>query len=197
MAISRLVTKDGFNHKLYQHDKRNEGKYEYEYTHVGCVLSLGENNHYDDSNFYAHVWNEETQTVDKIYYDTTRCYTGTTAQVDATDDVRKKAKAWELKIARKNKAISLSKSNSIDRSIAMKHNISIRSLRNFKNSIANSYYDLCVDLLSKNIRSSFKKSLRERLITWLNDTERSFESPFSKRQWDALFTSAVPYKVYY
>ncbi len=197
MAISRLVTKDGFDQNIYLHDKRNEGKYEYVDTYIGCVLSLGENNHYDDSDFYAYVWNEETQKIDKIYYDTTRCYTGTTALVDATDEVRKKAKAWELKLARKNKAIALSKSNSIDRVVAMKHNISIRALRNFKKSIDTSYYEACIDLLSKNIRSSFKKSLRERLITWLNNDDRSYESPFSKRQWDALFTSSIPYKVYY
>jgi hypothetical protein len=48
-------------------------------------------------------------------------------------------------------------------------------------------------LLSTNLRSEFRKSLRNQLVTWL-DTDadaRSFDSPFSERQWRALCNEYV------
>lgn len=43
-------------------------------------------------------------------------------------------------------------------------------------------------LLSKNLRSEFRKSLRGQLVEWLETSadERTHSSPFSRRQWDAL-----------
>ena len=38
----------------------------------------------------------------------------------------------------------------------------------------------------KNFRSPFRQSLRSQLEAWLNDPEPKYESPFSRRQWDAL-----------
>jgi hypothetical protein len=68
----------------------------HEESYTGCVLKTGEHNYYDDSDFYALVWNEEKQRVVEIQYATTRGWTyHNTAVVDATDEVRAKAAAWE------------------------------------------------------------------------------------------------------
>lgn len=59
-----------------------------ETTHKGLVLALGENNYYDDSDFYAEVWNPEKKGVDKVYYASTRGWTYPNgASVDATPEV--------------------------------------------------------------------------------------------------------------
>ncbi len=68
----------------------------HETTYEGCVLRTGEHNFYDDSDFYAMVWDEKTESVIKITYGTTRGWTyHNSAAVDATAEVREKAEAWE------------------------------------------------------------------------------------------------------
>jgi hypothetical protein len=65
-------------------------------SYEGCVLRLGEHNGYDDSDFYAMVWDEPTNSVKKITYATTRGWTyHNGAKVDATEDNRAKAEAYE------------------------------------------------------------------------------------------------------
>ena len=197
MAITRYVETEGYDNSRYRHDPINAGKFYIEEYFVGCVLSLHENNHYDDSDFYAVVWNEETQALENNYYDSTRYASNQYATIDATPEVRAKAEAYKLKIWRKKRADFLSKKNNETRKIALKHNVSISALRAFEKSTSDAYYEVCEELLSKNIRSSFKKSLRERLITWLNDKDKKYESPFSRKQWDALLTASQPFKLYY
>lgn len=48
-------------------------------------------------------------------------------------------------------------------------------------------------LLSTNLRSEFRKSLRDHLVKWLDTPadERAYDSPFSKRQWSALVNEWV------
>ena len=41
-------------------------------------------------------------------------------------------------------------------------------------------------LKTKKFRSEFRMGLRDQLVTWLNDTERRYASPFSPKQWDTL-----------
>jgi len=67
-----------------------------EITYKGCVLSTYERNGSSDSDFYAIVWDEETQSTKSIEYATTRgwCYPNG-ASVDATDDVIEKAEAHQ------------------------------------------------------------------------------------------------------
>lgn len=49
-----------------------EGKRVPKISHEGCVISLGEHNYYDDSDFYAVVWIPENKCVQEIEYATTR-----------------------------------------------------------------------------------------------------------------------------
>jgi hypothetical protein len=60
-------------------------------THEGLVLSTGEYNGYDDSDFYAVVWNEEKGNTERVTYASTRGWTYPNgAAVDATDEVKAK-----------------------------------------------------------------------------------------------------------
>jgi hypothetical protein len=58
-------------------------------THEGLVLSLGEDNGYNDSDFWAIVWNPQTKSTERVTYASTRGWTyDLSASVDATDEVR-------------------------------------------------------------------------------------------------------------
>lgn len=66
----------------------------FRYSHEGLVLSTGEHNYYDDSDFYAVVWDEEAGEPKEVGYATTRgaCYGYATC--DASPEVREKHAAW-------------------------------------------------------------------------------------------------------
>lgn len=75
----------------------------------GGVIETREYNGYHDSDFYVIAWDEETQTVRKYEYATTRFGGGGTASVDATPEAKAKADAYGYKFL---------KSFSFDRYIA-------------------------------------------------------------------------------
>ena len=65
-----------------------------EETYIGRVLLLRERNGYDDSDFYAICWNDETGKPISIMYDTTRFAGGGGANIDATPEVVEKYKEF-------------------------------------------------------------------------------------------------------
>ncbi len=66
-----------------------------EIMYKGCVLDLRERNYYDDSDFYAIVWDEEKQIIKDIEYATTRFPSdGSYAEIDATKEVIQKAEKY-------------------------------------------------------------------------------------------------------
>lgn len=75
-------------------------------SHIGATIKLEEKNGYHDSDFYAIVWDEATQSVKKIMYDTTRMGGTGSAKVDVTSDNLKKANIY---IARQSYYTNLKK----------------------------------------------------------------------------------------
>lgn len=67
----------------------------------GCVLETRERNFYDDSDFYAVVWDDEKKALSTPEYATTRYGGGGTAFADATPEVRAAADAWAYKTLKK------------------------------------------------------------------------------------------------
>ena len=64
-------------------------------TYEGCVLSTYERNGYDDSDFYAVVWDEATKSIKDVEYATTRFYTyDCSASIDATEETLAKVEAF-------------------------------------------------------------------------------------------------------
>lgn len=80
------------------YSERCSGPFEALYMQIsyeGCVLETRERNLYDDSDFYALVWDETEQRVKSVEYATTRGWTYPNhADVDATPEVRAKAEAY-------------------------------------------------------------------------------------------------------
>lgn len=101
MAIRQVVSQEraesvGFANikAVANYPGSNEPLY-LETTHEGLVLELGENNHYDDSDFYAVVWNPEKGETEKVYYASTRFPTyHNSASRDATPEVLGAYEAW-------------------------------------------------------------------------------------------------------
>jgi hypothetical protein len=74
----------------------------FRYSHEGLVLQTGEHNHYDDSDFYAVVWNPAAGQPQEIEYATTRGWTyRNTATPDATPEVLAAYDAWQAERTRK------------------------------------------------------------------------------------------------
>lgn len=74
----------------------------YRTIYEGAVLADREYNGYDDSDFYAIVWDEEQQCCRRIEYATTRYSSGGSCRVDATEDIRAKAAYWGACVRRRN-----------------------------------------------------------------------------------------------
>jgi hypothetical protein len=54
----------------------------------------------------------------------------------------------------------------------------------------------CIELLRvKKFRSEFRRSLKERLVTWLEDPEERYPSPFTHKQWDKLIQKWTTWKL--
>jgi len=70
--------------------------------YVGAVLDTYEMNGYDDSDWYAIVWDADKKIVTTVRYDTTAFAAMGRANVDATDDVKREAKAYATKIIFEN-----------------------------------------------------------------------------------------------
>lgn len=89
MAIkfARIVKKEG--EVFGREDWENA-----EVTYEGAVMCTREENYYDDSDYYAVVWDEEKQCLKRVDYDTTRFAGGGRASVDYTEEVEAKAAAW-------------------------------------------------------------------------------------------------------
>ncbi len=67
----------------------------YEISYEGAVIATREENGYNDSDFYAVVWDEGAGAVRRVGYATTRGWTyNNSANVDATEEVIEKATAF-------------------------------------------------------------------------------------------------------
>jgi hypothetical protein len=63
-------------------------------SYAGRVLETYEENHYDDSDFCALVWDDDENKIKRIEYDTTRFGGRGYANVDATPEVMHKARRY-------------------------------------------------------------------------------------------------------
>lgn len=78
-----------------------------ETTYVGCVVATGEHNGYDDSDFYAIVWDAAKGDFIEVTYATTRGWTyGNSATVDAPAEL---IEAYRAKCAAEAKAAAVAR----------------------------------------------------------------------------------------
>jgi hypothetical protein len=108
MAITMICSKDDAGARDVTNDWRHsyggsnpEGfSLHVRTTHEGMVLKTGERNGYDDSDFYAVVWNPVKQCPEVIEYATTRAWTyANSAEVDATPEVLEAYRQFQIRDA--------------------------------------------------------------------------------------------------
>ena len=163
-------------------------------SYRGCVLETRERNYYDDSDFYAVVWDEEKGCVREVDYATTRAWTYRNfARVDATDDVRAKAKAWARAELERLDAIEAERRAKENAALMRECDLTEEQLSDLRDTVRQpDFFDGCVALLrtlaANRFRSKFRRSLAEQLRTWLETApdKRRFPSPFSQRQWGCV-----------
>lgn len=69
---------------------------DYDYSkYDGCVLWHREENGYHDSDWYATVWDEESQSVKEVLFQTTRAGMNGSAEIDCTIENKIKAAKWQ------------------------------------------------------------------------------------------------------
>lgn len=163
-------------------------------THVGLCISEREANYYDDSDFYMTVWNPETGSAEEIMFATTRgwSYPAMGSSVDAGPEVIAAYEAWfaarvaeKRRIGRAKKAAALVAERVREKDIAMKAGVPVVALRKWRRREAPNRFDAAVKLLTSNLRSGFRISLRGQLVDFLSGRGK-FLSPFSDRQWEYL-----------
>lgn len=88
-------TKDTHCESQWCHGCNNFDPLYMETSHIGVVLETGEENGYNDSDFYAIVWNDEKGCTERVTYASTRGWTYPNgASVDATPEVVAKWEKW-------------------------------------------------------------------------------------------------------
>lgn len=105
MAIHVMAGKEDHTY-IIEHfqgwDNEKNGPLYMKETHKGLVLSTGEMNGYDDSDFFAIVWNPEKKCSERVVYATTRGWTYPNgATVDASPEVEAEYKEYLDKQAKK------------------------------------------------------------------------------------------------
>jgi len=157
----------------------------------GRVIALREINGYNDSDFYATVWDDETEKPKRIEYASTRgwSYPNHATFVDATDEVIEKYNeymAHQNRLSRVRHKLSDRRKLREDR-IATGLTVKLIRRLDFRLGHSNDHYEVCIKLLrtrhNNSFRSDFRRNLAEQLHTWLTDDEPKFTSPFSRKQW--------------
>lgn len=164
-------------------------------THKGLCVSEREMNGSSDSDFFMTVWDEENQCAKEIMFATTRgwSYPSMASYVDASEEIRQKVKAYGeeqiQKITQKQrheKAKILKKERAEYRKLAEEHQFPSFRLCKLIRKSGDDNGKAILKLLKSNLRSQFRMSLRERLVSWLQDNAPAYQSPFSHKQWEYL-----------
>lgn len=167
-----------------------------EERYVGQVLSMGEHNYYDDSDFYALVFDPKDGKLHEIIYDTTRCAsTGIGAYVDATEETlqeyRKVRKNLEKKVALDHAKYDHDSRMAIHKSTGLTFK-DIGKLCKAYNHEGFCFDAICALLAVKNFRSTFRKNLAAHVREWLADPNPKYFAPLSNKQMQCIIDNHTP-----
>lgn len=163
-------------------------------SHVGLCIKDFERNGHDDSDFFMVVWNAEKQEPETICFASTRgwsypCY-GSSA--DATPEVLAAYKAWGERMeverkarVRREQANKLRELRNAMHDAATKYGVSYARLLKFRRTNADRI-NAVMWLLTANIRSGFKLSMRNQVIAWLRDPAPRYPTPLSRKQFEYI-----------
>jgi hypothetical protein len=157
-------------------------------THQGLCLVDWERNMYDDSDFYMTVWNPDTKRPYNIMFATTRgwsypCYN---SWVDATPEVRAEYEAFKAYQDRRSEVLALRRARQNDAEVGRKAGLNRSQVQRLRESVGVSAWDGVKRLITANLRSGFRKSMRDQVMAWINDPAPKFARPLSPKQFAYL-----------
>lgn len=154
----------------------------------GCCVAESESNSFHDSDFYMAVWNEEKQCAERILFATTRAGCGKAfgSYVDVTPENLAKYRAYGAAQVRKRR---IEEKLQVRReAIALRKVVGFKTYHDVKRlmSVTPEEVDFkrVETLLTAKLRSSFRKSLKARIIKWVAEVTPSYKSPLSAKQWN-------------
>jgi hypothetical protein len=153
-------------------------------THQGLCLVERERNMYDDSDFFMTVWDPVSKVPHEIMFATTRgwsypCYN---SSVDATPEVRAEYNAYMAYKQRRSEVLSRRAARQRDAEVAYKAGLTRAQVERLKAVVGTSYWDGIKRLITSNLRSGFRMSLRQQVMNWINDPAPKFARPLSPKQ---------------
>lgn len=158
-------------------------------SYIGLCIKEREQNLYHDSYFYMIVWDEEKQEPKSIEFATTAagCGRAFASRADATPEVMEKYNAHCRKIDRHIKARKLIEKRrewiKIARALELDCYLPVKQLFVHLNRDMS---ERLVKLLTTKLRSKFRISLRDQIVSWLTSADRKYDSPLSPRQWNFI-----------
>jgi hypothetical protein len=153
-------------------------------THQGLCLADYERNMYDDSDFYMTVWNPVTKRPSDIMFATTRgwsypCYN---SWVDATPEVRAEYQDYLAYQERRSEIMSRRRERQNDAEVGRMAGLNRIQIQRLRQAVGRSNWEGVKKLISTNLRSGFRISMRNQIIAWLANPNPKFASPLSNKQ---------------
>lgn len=175
---------------IFYKERYNRETKQYEYNverYKGCVLFLREHNGFEDSDFYALVYNKDTDKFEEIEYGSTRYAGGGVAHVDATPEILALYRTRAEQAAFRCKVQATWKFHQYRVDFCKATNVSFKEA----NKLFNAYGAISADLVrvgkllhTRNFRSDFRKKMAEQVRTWLKDENPKYKTPLSPKQMD-------------
>ena len=153
---------------------------------IDRVLEVFERNGYDDSDFYAVVFDEDNCGFHQFEYATTRMWSySNCARADAPQCVIDLYNAYLDGKAKRTFIIREKERENKERENAEAVDITIEQFKELMEVTPRDKRSAVLELLKvKNFRSKFRESLANQIRNWLK--EKKHDSPLSTRQWQAL-----------
>lgn len=155
-------------------------------TFIGCVVAKGERNSYDDSDFYAIVWNDDTNRFESHMYASTRFGGGDIVTIDASDELKQKYYDHLEYKYRKERVLRRWNERKAYHNMAREWNVaSFMDVLRVKRAVAgtNGAFDAIDRLMCvKKFRSQFRASMATNVRNWLADANPKYSSPLSYKQ---------------
>jgi hypothetical protein len=153
-------------------------------THQGLCLVDWERNMYDDSDFYMTVWDPVSKSPRNIMFATTRgwsypCYN---SSVDANPEVRAEYNAYMAYKQRRSEVLGRRAARQRDAEVAHRAGLTRVQVERLKAVVGTDYWEGVKRLITSNLRSGFRMSLRQQVMSWINDPAPKFARPLSPKQ---------------
>lgn len=153
-------------------------------THHGLCLVDYERNMYDDSDFYMTVWNPVTKRPSNIMFATTRgwsypCYN---SWVDATPEVRAEYQEYLAYQERRSEVMSRRHERQNDAEVGRMAGLNRVQIERLRQAVGRSNWEGVKKLISTNLRSGFRISMRNQIMAWVSNPNPKFASPLSNKQ---------------